>query len=582
MTDAEEQRRQQLAAELIRNARAALDEGGYARCLEILKQAAEVPPSAEVAQEIDRLRQAAGEARLRERARADEARDRVAQGQRSAAAAEAERHAPALWNEAAAKSAEAQAALAQEQYAQAAETFAAATALYGQAESQAREARRRLRVRARAEEAGDRAAQGQRSAAAADAERHAPTVWNEASAKSAEAQAALAQEQYAKAAETFEAAASLYHQAENQARETRRGQRDQVEQARLTLAERRRSALAADATSHAPSEWSEAEASAASAEAAFAREAYTEAGRAFEQGVALYGRAEERAREAIRALEIARADAEKGRQAAALAWRAATQAHAAKYAPESLKAGESTEAQANAAFSRREYASASSAFAEARRQFTAAGQMASVAADAEARRVEAMMSDARRLLESGDVAGCLRQLAVVVALRPGHPPAEELRDKAEERLRQVEAAADSAEPTDHDVAGDGQGDTTIRVPAVLDESPTKLVEPSAAPTPAAPAVVAEPQTRDHAISSVEPVPKIPDATGLGPAIPREAPVLAGGAVTRPFSTAPGLGDIGLRRDRTRAHDLQGASRRWPRRFGAKAATIVLGGIAAIV
>src|SRR5713226_2864551 len=40
---AEEQRRQQLAADLIRNARAALDEGDYALCLEILKQAAEVP-----------------------------------------------------------------------------------------------------------------------------------------------------------------------------------------------------------------------------------------------------------------------------------------------------------------------------------------------------------------------------------------------------------------------------------------------------------------------------------------------------------------------------------------------------------
>ena len=95
-TDVEEQRRQQLAAELIRNARSALDEGGYARCLEILKQAAEVPPPAEAAQEIDRLRQAAGEARLRARARAEEAGDRAAQGRRSAAAADTERHAATL------------------------------------------------------------------------------------------------------------------------------------------------------------------------------------------------------------------------------------------------------------------------------------------------------------------------------------------------------------------------------------------------------------------------------------------------------------------------------------------------------
>ncbi|PYM68619.1 MAG: hypothetical protein DME10_26690, partial [Candidatus Rokuibacteriota bacterium] len=355
--------------------------------------------------------------------------------------------------------------LAREQYDKGAETFDAATALYKQAESQAREVRRGRRERARAEEAGDRAAEGQRRAAAAEAERHAPALWNEASAKSAEAQAALAREQYAEGAETFDAATALYHQAESQAREALGHQRDQVEQARLTLAERRRSALAADAASHAPSDWKDAEASAASGEAAFARETYTEAGQAFAQAVALYSRAEERALEVIRTLDIARAEAEKGRQAAALAWRAATQAHASKYAAESLRAAENTEAQANAAFNRREYALASSTFAEARRQFTAAAQMASVAADAEARRVEAMMSDARRSLESGDVAACLRQLAVVVALRPGHPAAEELREQAEKRLRQVEAAAAGAEPADHEVAGDGQGNTTAPAPA---------------------------------------------------------------------------------------------------------------------
>ncbi len=563
MTDADEQR-EQVAAELIRSARAALDEGGYARCLEILKQAAEIPPTAEAAREIDRLRQAAGEARLRERTRADEARDRAAQGQRSAAAADAERHAPALWNEASAKWAEARATLAREQYDKGAETFDAATALYKQAESQAREVRRGRRERARAEEAGDRAGEGQRRAAAAEADRHAPALWNEASAKSAEAQAALAREQYAEGAEAFDAATALYHQADSQAREALGHQRDQVEQARLTLAERRRSALAADAASHAPSDWKDAEASAASGEVAFARETYTEAGQVFAQAVALYSRAEERAREVIRTLDIARAEAEKGRQAAALAWRAATQAHASKYAAESLRAAENTEAQATAAFNRREYALASSTFAEARRQFTAAAQMASVAADAEARRVEAMMSDARRSLESGDVAACLRQLAVVVALRPGHPAAEELREQAEKRLRQVEAAAAGAEPADHEVAGDGQGNTT-------------------APAPAAPTTVVEPQARDRAVSSVEPARKIPDATGLGPAIPREAPAVTGSpAATRPFAATSGAGDIGSRRDRARAHDLPAASGRRPRPFGTKAAAIVLGGLAAIV
>src|SRR6266849_1651667 len=192
MSDGDEQRRQQLAAELVRNARAALEEGRYARCLEILKQAAEVPPSAEAAQEIDRLRQAAGEARLRVRVRAQEAGDRAAQGQRSAAAAEAERHVPALWNEAAVKSAEAQAALAQEQYAKAAETFDAAASLYGQAENQAREARHSQRDQV--EQVRLTLAARRRTALAADETSHAPSEWKEAEASAASGEAAFAQE----------------------------------------------------------------------------------------------------------------------------------------------------------------------------------------------------------------------------------------------------------------------------------------------------------------------------------------------------------------------------------------------------
>src|SRR5262249_45514241 len=138
----------------------------------------------------------------------------------------------------------------------------------------------------------------------------------------------------------------------------------------------------------------------------------------------------------------------KGRRAAALAWRAATDAHASKYAAESLKAGEATEAQANAAFSRHEYGLASSAFAEARRQYRAAAQMASIAADAEARRGDAMLREASRLLESGDVPACVRQLEVAEALRPGHARAAELRRMAEERLHQIDAAAlESPGPT---------------------------------------------------------------------------------------------------------------------------------------
>ena len=48
------ERRRQLAAELVESARAALADGAYALCLEILKQAAEIPPSDDVAMESRR------------------------------------------------------------------------------------------------------------------------------------------------------------------------------------------------------------------------------------------------------------------------------------------------------------------------------------------------------------------------------------------------------------------------------------------------------------------------------------------------------------------------------------------------
>src|SRR6266852_1421752 len=56
---AEEQRRQQLAAQLLHEARTALDEGGYALGLEILNQAAAIPSPAALVQELASLRQTA-------------------------------------------------------------------------------------------------------------------------------------------------------------------------------------------------------------------------------------------------------------------------------------------------------------------------------------------------------------------------------------------------------------------------------------------------------------------------------------------------------------------------------------------
>ena len=54
----EVQRRRQLAAKLAQDARAALDEGNLTLCLEILEQAAQIPPPAEAVEEIASLREA--------------------------------------------------------------------------------------------------------------------------------------------------------------------------------------------------------------------------------------------------------------------------------------------------------------------------------------------------------------------------------------------------------------------------------------------------------------------------------------------------------------------------------------------
>jgi hypothetical protein len=97
--------------------------------------------------------------------------------------------------------------------------------------------------------------------------------------------------------------------------------------------------------------------------------------------------------------------------------------------------------------SRQEYATARSLFAESRRLYAAAAQAAGIAAEAEARRIDAMLGDAKRSFESEDPAGCLRRLNEVLALKPGHPAAEALRLQVEETLRPAKAQAQSAAPT---------------------------------------------------------------------------------------------------------------------------------------
>src|SRR5207249_223599 len=77
-----------------------------------------------------RAEEAAREARDREHRRADAARERAAEGQRSAATVDAEHRAAALWQDAVRKSTEGEAAFLRHQYANATEAFEAALALY--------------------------------------------------------------------------------------------------------------------------------------------------------------------------------------------------------------------------------------------------------------------------------------------------------------------------------------------------------------------------------------------------------------------------------------------------------------------
>jgi hypothetical protein len=384
-----------------------------------------------------RFEEVARETRRQRREAAERARGQAASHRERALASAAPQYARSRWDAAEAKSAAAQATFLAESLSRAVDLFTEAAALYARAEQDS--AGTRQGERRRAEEAQERATLGQRRASAVDAQQHAPALWSAATAKSAEAEAGLANEQCAKAAETFNEALALYQRAESEAREARQQQRGQAELARQAMMERRQTALAADPATHAPSDWRDAEASAESGEAALAREAYTEARGTFDQATALYRRAEERARDAARAIEIARADAGRAREATAAARRVATEAQASSYAADQWRAGEHAEAEAAAALSRGEHAAARSLFTEARRQYGTAAQVASIAVEAETRRADAMVSDARRLLASGDVAACLRRLNEVLALRPGHARAQELRVEAEDRERQAAA-----------------------------------------------------------------------------------------------------------------------------------------------
>ena len=345
-----------------------------------------------------RAGEAAREAQRRAREAAEHAREQMGQARRAAEAQGGSRYAVEQWSEAEAKSAEAATALAREAYGEAREAFVAAALVYRRTEAAAHATQEReAALQARA-----RAGQVREQATGAEGVRYAPELWGAAEAKFAEAEAAerskegeaaIAQGECARAATSFAEAQALFERAERAVLEARDREREHAEHKRQGMAESRRSALAWDAASHAASEWNEAETSAASGEASFAQEVYADASVAFDRSVALYRRAEQQARDVVRALEIARADAEKSRDAAAAARAAATDVRAPKHAPEPWRAGESIETRAGIALSERQYAAARALFIEARRQYAAASHAAGIAAEAESRRADAMVND---------------------------------------------------------------------------------------------------------------------------------------------------------------------------------------------
>jgi protein kinase-like protein len=187
------ERRRRLTAQLLQDARRALSEGEYTLCLEILEQVSAIPAPEEAGREIAALRETAEKLTAIQEARrarqlAEQSREKMAPARRAAQAEAAAQYAPALWNEAEAKSAEAEQALAAERYADAGSAFEAAAAGYGRSAEAARDAQSREREaldRARVE-----AAQSKDAARAAEATRYAEELWDVAEFKFAEAEAA--------------------------------------------------------------------------------------------------------------------------------------------------------------------------------------------------------------------------------------------------------------------------------------------------------------------------------------------------------------------------------------------------------
>jgi predicted Ser/Thr protein kinase len=246
---ADAERRGQLAGKLVQDARAAVDASEYTLGLEILKQAAEIPPPAEALQEIVSLREtaetavAAREVARRARQQAEDARAQMAQALGTAQGQADVPYAPGLWHEAQAKSTEAEAAFARAAYGEAQRAFDAATAAYRRFQEAACQAQREERDAA--ERAREQVALGRQRAEAEEAPQYARELWATAEAMFAAAQATFAHSATGRIAGIYDDALAAYGRAEEAAREARQRERQRAEAARGQAAEARERSLAA-------------------------------------------------------------------------------------------------------------------------------------------------------------------------------------------------------------------------------------------------------------------------------------------------------------------------------------------------
>jgi hypothetical protein len=212
------------------------------------------------------------------------------------------------------------------------------------------------------------------------------------------------------------------------------------------MLECRRDAEAVDAGAEAHAAWADAESSARTGEAALAAQAYGEASAAFDGSAARYREAARLAREAARARESARSEATAAAESSAAARAVAVERGAARYAAGPWASAERADTLGRAAMDRREHGAALAHFTEAARLYAGAAHAARAAQEAERRRADAMLADARRLLAAGELDACLERLDDVVALDPAHPGTAELRLEVDRRRRDIEAARAATVP----------------------------------------------------------------------------------------------------------------------------------------